>query len=82
MAEHQLKHRRRKLGRDLDHRKKYLKFIKDLQARNYAEIPGEQIDDGSIVVWYLPNHNVTHPKKPDKVRVVFDCAAKYHGTLR
>ena len=20
------------------------------------------------------------PKKPDKVRVVFDCAAKYHGT--
>ena len=27
-------------------------------------------------VWYLPHHPVFHPKKPDKPRVVFDCAAK------
>ena len=67
--------------REPDHRKKYSKFIEDLQARNYAEkIPSEQIDSESGVVWYLPHHSVTHPKKPDKVRVVFDCAAKYHGT--
>ena len=57
-----------------------MKFIEDLQARNYAEIPSEQIDSESGVVWYLPHHSVTHPKKLDKVRVVFDCAAKYHGT--
>lgn len=25
-------------------------------------------------------HPVFHPHKPDKVRVVFDCAAKYKGT--
>ena len=23
---------------------------------------------------------MTHPKKPEKIRVVFDCAAKYQGT--
>ena len=81
MAEHQLKHLRRRLVREPDHRKKCSKFIEDLQARNYTEkIPSEQIDSESGVVWYLPLHSVTHPKKPDKVRVVFDCAAKYHGT--
>ena len=30
-------------------------------------------------MWYLPHHPVTHPMKPGKVRIVFDCAAKYHG---
>ena len=82
MTEHPLKHLRRRLVRDLVHRKKYSKFIEDLQTRNYAEkIPNEQIDSESGVVWYLPHHSVTHPKKLDKVRVVFDCAAKYHSTF-
>ncbi|XP_060589840.1 uncharacterized protein LOC132744996 [Ruditapes philippinarum] len=31
-------------------------------------------------IWYLPHHPVVNPKKPGKVRVVFDCAAKYRGT--
>lgn len=31
------------------------------------------------VVWYLPHHPVFHPQKPDKLRVVYDCAAKYKG---
>ena len=26
------------------------------------------------------NHSVVYPQKPDKVRVVFDCAATYRGT--
>ena len=30
--------------------------------------------------WYLPHHLVSHPKKANKVRVVFDCAARYNGT--
>ena len=29
--------------------------------------------------WYLPHHPVVNPKKPGKVRVVFDCAAKCQG---
>ena len=27
--------------------------------------------------WYLPHHPVLHPQKPQKPRIVFDCAAKY-----
>ena len=41
----------------------------------------EQVDLArkSDKVWYLPHHAVVTDKKPDKVRVVFDCAAKYGG---
>ena len=28
---------------------------------------------------YVPHTGVYHPKKPDKIRVVFDCSAKYGG---
>ena len=49
-------------------------------ASNYAElIPQEEmeLDDGRI--WYLPHHGVYHHRKPDNIRVVFDCSAVYKG---
>ena len=41
-------------------------------------IPREEVDhsDG----WFLPHHPAFHPHKPDKVRIVLDCAAKFGGT--
>ncbi|XP_067023705.1 uncharacterized protein [Acropora muricata] len=30
-------------------------------------------------VWYVPHHGVYHPKKPEKLRVVFDCSADFQG---
>ena len=30
--------------------------------------------------WYIPHHGVIHPRKPGKVRVVFDCSAEFGGT--
>ena len=30
--------------------------------------------------WYLPHHPVINPNKPDKIRIVYDCAAKYRNT--
>ena len=30
-------------------------------------------------LWYLPHHRVFNPNKPEKIRVVFDCAAKFRG---
>ena len=80
MAERRLGYLKKKLEKDPSLKKRYSEFIEDLVERGYArevpnDIPGTE--DGKV--WYLPHHNVVHPKKPDKVRVVFDCAAKYHG---
>ena len=32
------------------------------------------------LTWYLPHHQVTHPLKLVKVRLVYDCAATYGRT--
>ena len=34
------------------------------------------VPDGKPI-WYPPHHQVTHPKK--KIRIVYDCAARYQG---
>ena len=41
------------------------------------KIPAEEVNPKINPVWYLPHHPVVHSLKPDKVRVVYDCAAKY-----
>ena len=53
----------------------------DLFDKGYAKKVPENLrhrNDGKV--WYLPHHSVVHPQKPNKVRVVFDCAAAYRGT--
>ena len=30
--------------------------------------------------WYIPHHEVCHPNKPGKIRVVFDYSADFKGT--
>ena len=48
---------------------------------DYAEkVPQEILttDDGKAC--YIPHHGVYHPKKPDKIRVVFVCSAEFAGT--
>ena len=52
----------------------------DLLDKGYAKkVPGNLRDRDDGKVWYLPHHSVVHPQKPDKVRVVFDCATSYCG---
>ena len=40
----------------------------------------EELDIDGKPLWYLPHHAVFNPNKPGKLRVVFDCAARYSGT--
>ena len=42
------------------------------------EIPAEELEDETA--WYIPHRGIYHPNKPGKIRVVFDCSAKYQGT--
>ena len=66
----------------------YSEFMKNLIKNGYAErVPemseSEHTSHGQVQekanVWYIPHHGVYHPKKPNKIRVVFDCAAEYES---
>lgn len=65
----------RKFEKDKEYAAKYKEFMKDIIERGEAEV----VPDGDLKrenAWYIPHFGVFHPKKPEKIRVVFDCAAK------
>ena len=76
MAEQRLKNMTKWLARDKDYRDKYQDFMKGFIDRGEAE-PAN--DHSTRHRWYLPHHGVVHPKKPGKVRVVWDCSSRCEG---
>lgn len=63
---------KRKLCKDERARENYIAFMQMILERQHASrVPGK--------VWYLPHFDVYHPKKPDQVRVVFDCSALHNS---
>lgn len=80
MAKHRLELLGKRLARDESLRDKYVTQIRELVSKGYAEpVPASSLDRMDGCVNYIPHHAVTHPRKPGKVRVVFDCSAKYKG---
>ena len=66
----------------------YVEFMKKLIENGYAERVPEMPEADHTShgqgrkkrnVWYIPHHGVYHPKKPNKIRVVFDCAAEFES---
>ena len=59
----------------------YKVFVRDIVAKGYAQrVPLQQKESAyEGKTWFIPHHGVYHPHKPGKVRVVFDCSAKYKG---
>ena len=75
----QLQHLERRFTKDLNYAEKYDKCIQEYISNGYAiKVPtNEKGTPGRV--WYLPHHGVTSVNKPDKVRVVFNCSAKFKG---
>ena len=81
MAEQRLQLQKKRPLRDEDLSPKYRTTVQEYIAMGHAQrVPDKKLDAKGRTVWYLPHHPVTHPLKPGKVRVVFDCGAKYRGT--
>ena len=78
MAEKRLESLKRRLSKDESLHKKYAGVMQNYIEKGYAE---KVRDDGkkNACTWFLPHHPVMNPKKPDKLRVVFECAAKFMG---
>ncbi|XP_051816280.1 uncharacterized protein LOC127537608 [Acanthochromis polyacanthus] len=77
-AEHRLKCLKRRFEKDKQYHKDYVSFMNETIARGDAEkVSKEDIDKSPA--WYIPHHGVYHPQKPGKIRVVFDCSAKFEG---
>ena len=69
---HQLK---RRFTRDPKYKQDYVSFMNEMIRAGYAERALKE----NPKFWYLPHHSVYHPKKPGKIRVVFDCSAEFEG---
>ena len=80
MALHRLKPLKRRFASDAKYRKDYVTFMNTVIQSGYAElVPQVKVQEEKKAVWYIPHHGVYHPKKPDKIRVVFDCSAQFQG---
>ena len=91
LAEARLGYLKKRLEREEALLERYIETVSDYIAKGYAKevkrIPSDVSADAATKeersnepIWYLPHHAVLHPCKKDKVRVVFDCAARYGET--
>jgi hypothetical protein len=72
---------KRKMLRDQSYHQDYVAFVNNVIDKGYAQLVNyEELEAPVGKVWYLPHHGVYHPRKPNKIRVVFDCSARYEGT--
>lgn len=76
LAHARLNQLKRKLSHDKILHEMYTKTVTDYIDKGYAKEVADK-DTNCKRIWYLPHHPVTNVNKPGKVRVVFDCAAKY-----
>lgn len=53
----------------------YTEFMTNMIDKGYAEMVPSMVEADEV--WYIPHHGVYHPRKPDKIRIVFDCSAVF-----
>ena len=79
MAQRRLASLKKRLASDSVLCDKYVNVMETYINKGYAmPVPNDRLISSNIN-WYLPHHPVLNPRKPEKVRVVFDCAAKHKG---
>ena len=78
LAVARLNHLKKRFDRDPLHKQQYCKFMETMLQNGEAETISENALPGEVN--YIPHHGVRHPRKPEKLRVVFNCAAKFKGT--
>ena len=76
MVEQRLEYLKRKMERNDDYKQEYVTFMNEMIKNDFCErVPVYDVNKPS---WYIPHHGVYHRVKK-KIRVVFDCSAKFNG---
>ena len=78
MAQTRLQSLKRRLDHNNELKQKYVSVMQSYVDHGWAE-KVEDEEPVSSFCWYLPHHPVVNPRKPEKLRIVFDCAAKFMG---
>ena len=79
-AEKRAEYLKRRMAKDEKYHEDYKNFVNHLIEKNYAErVQNSDVGITRGRTWYIPHHGVYHPMKPKKIRVVYDCSAKYRG---
>ena len=77
MAKHKLAALKRRFLSNPHLKAKYIDVINGYLEKGYArKLTCRELSVNVPTKWYLPHHPVTNPNKPNKVTVVFDCAAR------
>ena len=79
-AVHRMNWLKRKFAKNEKVYNDYVTFMEEILPNGYARrVPqGSRTPEGQC--WYIYPNWVYHPKKPEKIRLVFNCSARYGGT--
>jgi hypothetical protein len=78
MAERRFQSLQKRLSSNIELKGKYSDVLNGYIAKGHArKLTNAEIKNVTDKTWYLPHHSVLNPKKPEKVRVVFDAAATF-----
>ncbi|XP_055633418.1 uncharacterized protein LOC129773793 [Toxorhynchites rutilus septentrionalis] len=82
MALSRMKCLERRMERDLTLKEKVHQKIREYVSKDYAHVAtDEELETADPRrVWYFPIGVVTNPRKPDKIRIIWDAAALVDGT--
>ena len=81
MALRRLDSLKKRLSKDQTLHQRYtMQMEKTIEMGHAEQIPVTETSPScGLKEWYIPHHPVLNPKKPDKVRIVYDCAASADG---
>lgn len=72
---------RKKLINDETFYKNYVNFMNSILTKGFArKVPSDHLSAKTGQVWYIPHHGIYHAKKPNKIRVLFNCSTRFRGT--
>ena len=80
IATQRLAYLKKRFRNDATYADHYQDFMNNIIRNGFAErVPENERSQNNGQQWFIPHHGIYHPRKPGKLRVVFDCSARFMG---